>query len=243
VKSSAARSFVVVPVALAIALFGSVTPFTAIAIALGAVTAFVAASYPAWLATRRPAHLAAIALAGQGVLLLSAAYARDLTDLGADVLITVYLALGLAAVAALTAVACELRAPAAFAGAFAWLVGWMGNAAIGLWFLDWQITGHFADAPSGALTTSLVGSLGGTVIALRIARSLPPSERRDTPLRCLGYFVASLYGAMDELAHGTTIRSTVAGAISLLILAAIVKRWHTPPSPVPRAIISSDDSR
>jgi hypothetical protein len=243
VKSSAARSFVVVPVAVAIALFGVVTPYTVIAIVVGAVTAFVAANYPAWLATRRPAHLAAIALAGQGVLLLSAAYARHLSGLATDVLVTLYLALGLAAVATLTAVACELRTPAAFAGAFAWLVGWMGNAAIGLWFLHWQITGHDADAPSGLLATSLVSTLGGTVIALGISRALAPSERHHTPIQAIGYMVASLYGVMDELEHGTTIRSTVAAAISLIVLAVIVKRWHTPPSPVPRAIISSGDSR
>ncbi|HEY3806413.1 MAG TPA: hypothetical protein VGL61_27605 [Kofleriaceae bacterium] len=242
-SSSVGASAMVAPVAVAVTVFGMITPFTAAAIAIGATVALVAANYPAWLATRRPAHLAALALVGQAVLLLCAAYARHLSEVAAGTLITLYLAFGLAAVATLTAVACELRTSLALAGVLAWLVGWMCNAAIGLWFLVWWIFGHAGDAPSVAVGASLMGAVGGTVIAFAIARALAPSERRGVWWLCAGFALVSLYTAIDGLVAGDSIQYTVSTALELILLAAIVKRWHTPPSPVPRAIISNGDSR
>jgi hypothetical protein len=242
-SSSLGSSAMIAPVAVVVAIFGMITPFTAAAIAVGATVALVAANYPAWLATRRPAHLAALALVGQAILLLCAAYARHLSEVAAATLVTLYLAFGLAAVATLTAVACELRSSLAFAGVLAWLVGWMCNAAIGFWFLVWWVFGHAGVAPSVALGASLMGAVGGTVIAIAIARSLAPSERRGIWWLCTGYALVALYTAADGIVAGDSIQYTISIAIELMLLAAIVKRWHTPPSPVPRAIISNGDSR
>ena len=222
---------------VAVALVDVITPTMAVMTIVSAAVFFAGAHHPAWFATRRPAHVATVALVLEALVVLAGDYARDITPPIAVGFIVIHLALGLVIVAALTAVAWELRSRVAIAGALAWLVGWIGVGALELWALLARVLGHWGERPYSRVS-SLMFALGGAVIGSSLVRSADGAERRSIARWYAVFVLVSAYTLVDRVhVHH------IGAAVAWFALAAMLRRWHLPPSPVPRAIISTADSR
>ena len=235
-----------IAVAVVLALVDVATPATAVA-TIGAAAVFVAAANrTAWFATRRPAHVAAVALVLEGLVLLAGNYAWHLAPMGAVAVafITIDAALGLVIVAALTAVAFELRSALAIAGVLAWLIGWIGVGATELWVACGWLFGRVGELPDVGVISPVMFALGGVLIGWSLASS---QSAAAIARWCAVFLVASVYVLVDQFQHHAHVRASASGdvgvAVAWFALAMMLKRWQLPPSPVPRAIISTSDSR
>ncbi len=238
-----------IAVAVAIAFVDVITPATAVATIAAAAVFVAAANRPAWFATRRPARVAAVALVVEAAVMLAGNYAWHVTPTVAVAVafITIDVALGLVIVGALTAVAFELRSSLAIAGALAWLIGWIGVGATELWVACRWLFGRVGELPDVGVISPLMFAVGGVAIGCSLARSVDGADRSAIARWCAGFVLASLYVLVDQHHHHAHVRASASGdvgvAIAWFALAVMLKRWHVPPSPVPRAIISTADSR
>ena len=215
-----------------------------------AVLAALAAFRSKRLLSRRPAHIAAVALVVESMLVLSADWAWHFSRAAAAVVIAADFALGLVTVAALGAVARELRDRSAIISLVLWAFAWIGIGAIELWtVIATAADRHLGDMPDQTMVTPILFGLGGYGLFVTLARSIS-AQRARRRVVWLGRLFActAIFVVIREASRAVQVRGwpaiDIPVALASATLAAALEIWQrTRVPPLPVAVIATDDSR